>query len=134
MSDRFVEYVCEHLGDIEARRMFGGWGIFRSGSIVGLVHGGALYEAPLRRRRDAALSMLDAHRDTEEGPGALARQWLASALFGTVLDVTQRVTSASGGRDDIGWSPRLVASLSTTIGGVSTAKVPEVGRSCRSKA
>ncbi|NVJ22152.1 TfoX/Sxy family protein [Myxococcus sp. AM011] len=45
-TDSFVEYVVElleKLGPVQARRMFGGWGLYFGGRMFGLVGDGQLY-------------------------------------------------------------------------------------------
>jgi len=45
-SNDFVETVCEHLaplGQVRARTMFGGWGIYVDGRFCAIVHRDALY-------------------------------------------------------------------------------------------
>ncbi|MGQ0577718.1 MAG: TfoX/Sxy family protein [Betaproteobacteria bacterium] len=45
-SNEFVETVCEQLsplGQVRARSMFGGWGIYVDGRFCAIVHRGALY-------------------------------------------------------------------------------------------
>jgi DNA transformation protein and related proteins len=45
-SDGFVAFVCDQLrpwGGVEPRRMFGGLGLFRNGTMFGLVHQDTLY-------------------------------------------------------------------------------------------
>lgn len=45
-TDTFVEYVVElleKLGPVQARRMFGGWGVYFSGRMFGLIGDGQLY-------------------------------------------------------------------------------------------
>jgi len=45
-SNDFVETVCERLaplGQVRARTMFGGWGIYLDGRFCAIVHRGALY-------------------------------------------------------------------------------------------
>jgi DNA transformation protein len=45
-SSDFVETVCERLaplGQVRARTMFGGWGIYVDGRFCAIVHRGALY-------------------------------------------------------------------------------------------
>ena len=46
MQNEFVEYLLElleSLGDIQARAMFGGFGIYRQGLMFGIVEDDALY-------------------------------------------------------------------------------------------
>ncbi len=46
MPSDFADFVVEQmsaLGGVEARRMFGGWGIFRAGLMFGLIVGDTLY-------------------------------------------------------------------------------------------
>ncbi|AEI62106.1 TfoX/Sxy family protein [Corallococcus macrosporus] len=45
-TDSFVEYTLELLekvGPLQARAMFGGWGIYAAGRMFGLIAGGQLY-------------------------------------------------------------------------------------------
>ena len=42
-KDYIVEDVLEHVGDVTARSMFGGWGIYLNGVIVGIIAEGELY-------------------------------------------------------------------------------------------
>ncbi len=48
-SREFVEYVCDQLsgaGEITARIMFGEYGLYCNGKIIGLICGGQLYIKP----------------------------------------------------------------------------------------
>ncbi|MFY2559899.1 TfoX/Sxy family protein [Corallococcus terminator] len=45
-TDSFVEYtveLLEKLGPVQARRMFGGWGLYFGGRMFGLIGGGQLF-------------------------------------------------------------------------------------------
>ena len=42
-KDYIVEDVLEHVGDVTARSMFGGWAIYLDGVIVGIIAEGELY-------------------------------------------------------------------------------------------
>ncbi|MFQ5783374.1 MAG: TfoX/Sxy family protein [Alphaproteobacteria bacterium] len=45
-DDEFLDYVLDQLaglGGVAARRMFGGYGLFRDGAMFGLISGDALY-------------------------------------------------------------------------------------------
>lgn len=39
----FLKELCEPLGDVRFRRMFGGWGLFTGEAMFGLVAGDTLY-------------------------------------------------------------------------------------------
>lgn len=44
MSDGFVEHVLDQLGgDVTARAMFGGHGLYHAGAMFGIVYGSAVY-------------------------------------------------------------------------------------------
>ena len=53
MSDDFVAFVCEQLGGVTSRRMFGAWGLYDGDTIIGIVHDERVY----------AKVWDDAHRD-----------------------------------------------------------------------
>lgn len=55
-----MQFVCDQLGDATARRMFGGWGLYRGGAIAGIVHEGRVYAKATdeeHRRRFAGAGM-----------------------------------------------------------------------------
>ena len=102
-SNDFVETVCERLaplGQVRARTMFGGWGIYVDGRFCAIVHRDALYfkadetsrpefEAkglqPFKPFSDQAtvMSYYDAPADVFEDPAemlAWGRKALAAAL------------------------------------------------------
>jgi DNA transformation protein len=69
-SQGFVEFVCDQLsfwGNVAARRMFGGQGLFRDGTMFALVHEDALYfrtdEANVADFRAAGMAPFSYRRD-----------------------------------------------------------------------
>jgi DNA transformation protein len=57
--DGFVDFVVEQLhdlGEVEARRMFGGFGLYRAGDFFGIVHASRLYLKTDDRTRSAFLA------------------------------------------------------------------------------
>ncbi|MDK9722234.1 MAG: TfoX/Sxy family protein [Rhodospirillales bacterium] len=59
-SSGFADYVCEQLeglGRVQARRMFGGFGLYAGGPMFGLIAADELYLKADDSNRDALLAM-----------------------------------------------------------------------------
>jgi len=105
----YIDYLREHLallGAVEARRMFGGWGLYHQGLMFALVVDDALYlktDAELaprfqalelepfryaRRDKQVALSFYQAPEGFYDDPDE-ARHW-ASLAFAAALRASKR--------------------------------------------
>ncbi len=83
-SSRYVEFVLDQLrpfGAVTARRMFGGFGLYRDGAMFGLIAEDALYfrTAPNDRPAYEAAGMGPFTYETKKGRNTIAAYWAVPA-------------------------------------------------------